>query len=365
MRETCHFWDACVEADGQFLFSEALYNGLFRLNLKSGKVQYVARFGEDEDVFIAHRVVVSAGEQTFFFPYRGSHIAVYRNGRIEKSIAVAEAPHFFYAAVVEDSFLLFAKDDDNIYLFDTKRMELQPDRQITKSIRRWAKGEALIRSENAYAEDERGIYILFSLPSMVLRIDKGNRKVTQFCACDRKMQTIGVYGDGLWLAPERGNLVTRVSLSAKERKTYEIAGVWQETENPFFRFVTGGDRFFLLPLKGSKVWVYQESRDEFAVLCDAEDLGVCGRKGNYKLFSNVGCMGKRLFLYPWCADSMVCVDLEIEEAKIFDLEASPAKKEMEYKALKRTLKRAIAERKPIRENVFQVTFEKFVKDLSG
>lgn len=71
----CHHF---VVDNGYAYFSNWSYNGLFRVELKTGKALFLGSFkNEKQNEFNIHLEILQQNEKIYFFPYRGRHVHVY------------------------------------------------------------------------------------------------------------------------------------------------------------------------------------------------------------------------------------------------------------------------------------------------
>lgn len=74
-RISCHHF---VERNGYAYFSNWFYNGLFQVELKTGKTMFLGTFiNERQDELNIHWELLLQGDLIYFFPRRGRHIHVY------------------------------------------------------------------------------------------------------------------------------------------------------------------------------------------------------------------------------------------------------------------------------------------------
>ena len=85
-RISCHHF---VEIDGYAYFSNWFYNGLFQVELKTGRTMFLGSFGnEARSIFNMHWELLYMKDMIYFFPRRGRHIHIY--SLIDRTISAIE-----------------------------------------------------------------------------------------------------------------------------------------------------------------------------------------------------------------------------------------------------------------------------------
>lgn len=105
----CHF----IEKNGYAYFSNVFYNGLFRVELKTGKTFFLGSFvNEKRDERNIHKESLKQGNLLYFFPRRGRHVHVF--SLIDHSITAIEIRKVYEQFFRIDEVIL--KDANVIFL---------------------------------------------------------------------------------------------------------------------------------------------------------------------------------------------------------------------------------------------------------
>lgn len=122
-RISCHNF---VEVDGDIYFSNWFYNGLFKVEIKTGRTTFLGYFN-DENLTERniHWELFLKGKRIFFLPRRGSHVHIYDLTRKSiESIEIRNATDEFdviIEVIMQEDYLIFFPYEKK---FPIKRLDL-------------------------------------------------------------------------------------------------------------------------------------------------------------------------------------------------------------------------------------------------
>lgn len=120
---SCHHF---VEVDGYAYFSNRSYNGLFQVELKTGKTKFLGAFKHEKlDEFNIHWELLLRENKIYFFPRRGRHVHIYSlESRTISAIEIRKTFENFFRigeVVINNSLITFLPIEEGA---PVKRLDL-------------------------------------------------------------------------------------------------------------------------------------------------------------------------------------------------------------------------------------------------
>lgn len=150
-------WISCysfAEEDGYVYLSNAYYNGLFKVEIRTGKTLFLGGF-EHEPFFelSIHIEVLKRNERVYFLPHKGRHVHIYNllDGKLD-SVEIKQKTESFYVIkdVIDKGDLLYLLPEKKNQTI--KKLDLQSLEVSEEVYRSEIEGEYLRNSREIFPE---------------------------------------------------------------------------------------------------------------------------------------------------------------------------------------------------------------------
>ena len=214
-------------------FSALYYNALFCIDFRTGKIEYIGSFPNEETVY-AYRNIVSCDQCVFFIPYYGNTLGIYdKDAKTITTVAIPAhildklcTPRFAFAYLYDDCLYMYGQNSAVIVKYDVilqsfTLIDIFADTKDEEGFYSfdymWVDGKiyALINNGNAIIEISPG-----SFEFKILKTDNIKRNFRSFTGKKGR----------LWLADIAGELY-EYDLDEERCQSYGLINVDKREDN--------------------------------------------------------------------------------------------------------------------------------------
>lgn len=292
--------------DGEYLWGTAReFNGLFRIDSKTYKVQYMGQFpGEKAEAYRLFWGIAECNGKLYFSPYNAENIAVYDKKSAQFSTILLRED----IRGVEKKFGRIMVSGENIYLTGSRVYAIAQLNTLTEEITyidNWANklrenaggdAEYLIKSSCIYNGE---LYCLDAKGKGMLHLKSDNRQYEYIPLKSNSENGFSkiIYADGmLWLLPLKKGFIAYFDPGTGE--LHELREVDQLQD-----FCWIGDYIFYVSMKKQELYrVHIESKEVTVFPVNGEIYAMCPAEN--KIFMTTYVTGELYLLYADSAESV-------------------------------------------------------------
>lgn len=250
--------------------SSAGFNGLFEIELNTGRCKYIGLFPKEElSQEYIHLSAAYCRQKAFFFPQRGKYISVYdiaRQNIIQIDIAKCEYPHYS---------------------------------------RNFKVGQVFAYNNKVFASGATYPYVLVinadTLETRFIPIETKNRPIF--------FRTGGCQVEGRYYIPSlKGGIILEIDPAAEYIKSH----FWGTEEDGAWSMVFDGEKFLMTPhAEGEGFRVWESGRGIVGEIADFPE----GYQAGKLPYVHCVCMDKKILCPPFDANMMIELDTEQNQIK--------------------------------------------------
>lgn len=250
---------AAVEYDGCVFFSGIQVSGLYRMDIKTGEVDFICTFEKEDNEYQLHSKAYIHGDEIWFMPYSAKYIACVNVNTF--SVQYYNLPTF-----VENEY------GSKIY-----------------GVRHYDSGRI----------DEHKVYLVPTGNNIPIVLDMQEKKVISCgeipLANDEIIGYGSLYNNKVWMIPIRGSNMYYLDIEGKQLQ--KVKKLFKKDE--FSGSCVWNDKLWIAPYKSDKLRTYDFKNNMF------EDYSLGKLYNNQYTYRGIIVKGSDLWILPWSAPNII------------------------------------------------------------
>lgn len=312
-RMPLHFLDAAY-INGYFWVSALEWNGYYKVNLETGKAEFLGTF-ENADLMadkLFHQVLAYK-EFVFFIPWFSNYLVKLNIQNLETiyyklpDSMFVEMAKFRVAAIYEKKIFMFPHLSDNICIFDIEKEAFSCDKEWSKEF---------LKSESFNVKDRfvRGcrineqIYLANFSGNFIMKYNLNNYQYETiiFPEDEKKIVDIVAFSDDkLIILTWTGNVRSYDIRTGSINLIYKYRG---KVEFPYRHVVLYQDRILLIPAFEKNIVSVDKEKENILSYPDEWEMQYIN-VGIESIFNRYYKKGNRIILYPCLGNMILKIDV--------------------------------------------------------
>ena len=313
-----HFLDAAY-INGYFWVSALEWNGYYKVNMETGKAEFLGTF-ENADL-IADKLfdqVLAYEESVFFIPWFSNYLVKLNIKNLETiyyklpDSMLIEMAKFRVAVIYEKKIFMFPHLSDNICIFDIEKESFSCDKEWSKEFLKFESFNAKDRFVQGCRINEQ-IYLANLSGNFIMRYNLNNYQYETIIFPEDEKKIVDIVAfreDKLIILTWIGNVW---SYDIQTRSIKLIYKYWGKVEFPYRHVVLHQDRILLIPAFEKNIVSVDKEKENILAYPDEWEMQYIN-VGIESIFNRYYKMGNKIILYP-CLGNMI-LKIDVRKNKI-------------------------------------------------